>query len=130
MGKTTTFKDRLKTWARQLRVELVAVSRAARDPRTPWAARIIILFVVAYAASPIDLIPDFIPVLGLVDDLIIVPLGLALALRLIPPEVIAEHRAAAAEQAHVPPSRAGFAIVVALWLAALLVVAIWVKRRW
>ena len=126
----TSLLDQLKTWARQLKAELVAMSRAARDPRTPWPARIIILLVVAYAASPIDLIPDFIPVLGLVDDLIIVPLGLALALRMTPPAVIAEHRLAAAEQQHVPPSRIGFAIVIGLWVIALIALAMWVKRRW
>jgi uncharacterized membrane protein YkvA (DUF1232 family) len=120
---------RLKAWARQLRVDCVAVSRAARDPRTPRIARVLALIVVAYAASPIDLIPDFIPVLGLLDDLILVPLGIALVLRLIPPAVMAEHRSAAAAELHVAPSRLGLAIVVGIWVISLIGLTIWMKSR-
>ncbi|MFC6662253.1 YkvA family protein [Deinococcus multiflagellatus] len=76
---------RLRTLARRLKAELLALSLAARDPRTPWYARAWALLVLAYALSPIDLIPDFIPVLGQLDDLLLVPAGLWLALRLIPP---------------------------------------------
>ncbi len=129
MTVSPSIVQRLKLWAGLLRVELVAVARAARDPRTPWAARLLAVLVVAYAASPIDLIPDFIPVLGLLDDLILIPLALALVLRLIPPEVIAEHRAAAANERHLQPSPLGLAIVVAIWVAVLVALAVWMKQR-
>ena len=84
-----------KRWARQLKREIEALMLAARDPRTPWYAKWLVAGVVAYALSPIDLIPDFIPVLGQLDDLILVPLGIAIAIRLIPTEVLAECRAKA-----------------------------------
>jgi uncharacterized membrane protein YkvA (DUF1232 family) len=88
--------DRLKSRARELKREAYTVYLAARDPRTPWYVRALIFFVVAHTFSPIDLIPDFIPVLGYLDDLIITPGGLWLAVRLIPPEVMANARSAAA----------------------------------
>src|SRR5512138_2440839 len=88
--------DRLKARARALKNEAFAVYLAARDPRTPWYAKAVIFFVVAHTFSPIDLIPDFIPILGYLDDLIITPGGIWLAIRLIPPEVLAEARAEAA----------------------------------
>ncbi len=124
-----SYKDRLVTWAKALKAELYAVSRAARDPRTPRIARVIAILLVAYAASPIDLIPDFIPIFGMVDDLIILPLGIALVLKFIPPEVMAEHRARSTEESHVPSSRAGLVIVVVLWLAGLLGLAA-LMHRW
>src|SRR6478672_6134290 len=85
--------DRLRQWARALKRDVHAVYLAARDPRTPWYVKALALAVAAYALSPIDLIPDFIPVLGYVDDLLIVPLGIALATKLIPSGVLEEHRA-------------------------------------
>ena len=85
--------ERLKTQARSLKREAIAISIAAKDPRTPWYAKALVFFVVAHTFSPIDLIPDFIPVLGYLDDLIVTPLGIALAIRLIPDEVLAEARA-------------------------------------
>jgi uncharacterized membrane protein YkvA (DUF1232 family) len=85
--------ENLKSRARALKNEAFAVYLAAKDPRTPWYAKALIFFVVAHTFSPIDLIPDFIPILGYLDDLIITPLGLALAIRLIPVEVLAEARA-------------------------------------
>src|SRR5512134_2196576 len=88
--------DRLKVHARALKHEAFAVYLAAKDPRTPWYAKALIFFVVAHTFSPIDLIPDFIPVLGYLDDLIITPGGLWLAVRMIPPEVLAEARVTAA----------------------------------
>jgi len=88
--------DRLKARACALKNEAFAVYLAAKDPRTPWYAKALIFFVVAHTFSPIDLIPDFIPILGYLDDLIITPGGLWLAVRLIPPEVLAEARATAA----------------------------------
>jgi uncharacterized membrane protein YkvA (DUF1232 family) len=85
--------ERLKSRARALKHEAFAVYLAAKDPRTPWYAKALIFFVVAHTFSPIDLIPDFIPILGYLDDLIITPLGLAFAIRMIPAEVLAEARA-------------------------------------
>jgi uncharacterized membrane protein YkvA (DUF1232 family) len=105
-----------------------AASRAARDPRCPWPARIVGLLVTAYALSPIDLIPDFIPVLGLLDDLLIVPAGLWVFLRLLPPGLIEEHRQAAEAASEKPGTRWGVLIVVALWAAAAWVA--WRAWRW
>ena len=96
--------DKWKHWARAIRRDAHALYLAARDPRVPWYAKAVAIAVAAYALSPIDLIPDFIPVLGYLDDLIIVPLGIALVVRMIPPPIMAEHRATAdahwSEQAH------------------------------
>jgi uncharacterized membrane protein YkvA (DUF1232 family) len=107
--------------------EVVALWLVARHPGTPWYVKLLALAVTAYALSPIDLIPDFVPVLGYLDDLVIVPLGAALVLRLTPPAVLAECRARAATLAERPTSRAGLLIMVAIWLAAalLLVRAFW-----
>lgn len=108
--------SRLQHWARLARRDLHALYLAARDPRVPWHAKAIAAFVAAYAFSPIDLIPDFVPVLGYLDDLIIVPLGILLAVRLIPPEILAEHRAAAESAAQRPVSRAAAAAIISIWL--------------
>jgi uncharacterized membrane protein YkvA (DUF1232 family) len=111
--------EHLKTAARALKRETVALYLAARDPRTPWLARLMVAIVVAYALSPIDLIPDFIPVLGYLDDLILLPLGIWLALKLIPEQVMADARARAAQaQSPLPRSLAAAAVVIALWIAA------------
>ena len=114
----------LKAWARALKRDVVALWLAARDPRTPWSARIVAGLSAAYALSPIDLIPDVIPVLGLLDDLLIVPLGIWLALRLIPAELMAEMRETAADAGR-PTSRAGLAIVIAIWIAVALAGWMW-----
>lgn len=107
--------------AHRIRVEAHAVWLAAHDGRTPWAARLVGLAVAAYALSPIDLIPDFIPVLGLLDDAVLIPLGVWLFERLVPRELMAEHRAVAEKAAERPVSAWGVAIIVAVWaLAALL----------
>src|SRR5881392_1256681 len=90
--------ERAKRWARAIKCDVIAVWIAARDPRVPWYAKALALAVAAYALSPIDLIPDFIPVLGYLDDLIIVPLGILLVVRLIPPGLMAEFRAQAASR--------------------------------
>ena len=110
--------DRAKRWARALKRDLHAIWLAARHPRTPRGAKLLALAVAAYALSPIDLIPDFIPVLGYLDDLLIVPLGILLVTRMIPPDVLAECRAAAEAAGRRPRSLAGAAAIVALWLAA------------
>jgi uncharacterized membrane protein YkvA (DUF1232 family) len=113
---------------KRLRIEAHAVWLAARDPRTPWHVRLIALLVAAYALSPIDLIPDFIPVLGLLDDALIIPAGIWLVARLLPPGLMDEHRAAARAAAERPVSKAGMAIVLAIWLGlALLALA---TLRW
>jgi len=108
----------LKQRARRLKAELKVLFRAYQDLRTPLLAKVVMMLVIAYALSPIDLIPDFIPILGLLDDLLLVPLGIALALRLVPSYVIEEHRASADEA--VPDGAGlrwvGVAFVVAIWL--------------
>ncbi|HMO59406.1 MAG TPA: YkvA family protein [Roseiflexaceae bacterium] len=108
--------NRLQQRARDLKRETYALYLAYRDPRTPWYARIVVACVVAYALSPIDLIPDFMPILGYLDDLVLLPLGIALALRLIPADVMRESRAHAAHASQRPTSWAAAAVIVAIWL--------------
>ena len=107
---------RLKVWASALKRDVVALSLAARDPRVPIGAKIVAAAVAAYALSPIDLIPDFIPVLGLVDDLLIVPAGIWLAVRMIPKELLDEHREQAAIETR-PVSQVGLVVVFLCWIA-------------
>ncbi len=123
-----SFRDR----AHALRVDAHAVWLSARDPRVPWYAKLLGILVTGYALSPIDLIPDFVPVLGLLDDAILIPAGIWLMLRLIPDDIFAEHRAAAEIASHRPVSRIGATIVVLLWLAILASLAwsIWSYRYW
>jgi len=102
----------------RIRIDAHAAWLAARDPRCPWHARAVGLLVAAYALSPIDLIPDFIPVLGLLDDAILIPVGLWLFRKLLPEGLFEECRAAAEAAAERPRSKWGIAIVMALWLAA------------
>lgn len=111
--------ERLKRWASTLKREVVALWLAVRDPRVFWYAKAVAATVAAYALSPIDLIPDFVPVLGYLDDLVIVPLGILLAVRLIPARIMAELRVKAAER-RPPTSRAGPALIVLIWLAAIM----------
>lgn len=109
---------KLRTRARILKTKVFAIYLAARDPRTPWYAKALIFFVVAHTFSPIDLIPDFIPILGYLDDLIITPAGIWLAVRLIPPEVLAEARATATIQGvDRSVGTMGAVIIVLLWVA-------------
>ena len=115
----------LRTWARALKRDAHAVWLCARDPRTPFLAKAVGLMVAAYAFSPIDLIPDFAPVLGYLDDLILVPAGLWLALKLIPPQMLAEHRAAAEAAADRPVSRLAAVAVIVLWAAVAISAALW-----
>ena len=107
--------ERWKEQARAVKRESYALYFACRDPRVPWYAKALAAVVVAYAFSPIDLIPDFIPVLGYLDDLLIVPLGIMLVIRLIPPEIMAEHRALATAAQDRPVSRTAAAVIVVLW---------------
>ena len=115
---------RLRRRARALKSETYALYLACRDPRTPWFAKLVGAAVVAYALSPLDLIPDVIPVLGYLDDLILVPAGIALTLRLIPPEVMAECRTRArVESEHLAKNWRAGGVIVALWVITALVVA-------
>jgi uncharacterized membrane protein YkvA (DUF1232 family) len=128
-----TLRDRLTAWARRLRRDGLTLWFAAKHPGTPWPARALGVFVVAYALSPIDLIPDFIPVLGYLDDLLLLPGLIWLAIRLVPPAILAECRAQAeqwiAARRATPSSRAGAVLVVALWAVAAAALALWVFRR-
>lgn len=113
--------DKIKQWARNLKRDVYAVWLAARDSRTPWLARVLALAVAAYAVSPIDLIPDFIPLLGYLDDLIVVPLGIALVIRLIPNRQMAEHRLAASRRPMRPVSYIAAALVIVFWFVCVAV---------
>jgi len=120
--------SRLRNWARTLKRQTLIVYYAARDPRTPWLPRLLALAIAAYALSPIDLIPDFIPVLGYLDDVIIVPLGLWLVLRMIPAEVIAASRAKAEVASERPVSRGMVVAIVLIWAIALVALGLWAWR--
>ena len=120
---------RLKEWARSIKRDVHALYLAARDPRVPWYAKATAAGVAAYALSPIDLIPDFIPVLGYLDDVIIVPLGIMLAVWMIPPALMVEHRAAAAAAEGRPTSAAGAVAIVAVWVVAIALSA-WAAWRY
>lgn len=121
--------DRLRRWARRVKQDLVVIYLAVRDPRTPWYVKVLAGAVVAYALSPIDLIPDFIPVLGYLDDLIIVPLGLLLVIRLIPRDLIDEYRAKANRMERAPANRIAALVIVALWLVFAALLGAWVYPR-
>lgn len=120
--------QRLRQWARNLKRDVVAVWLAARDPRVPWQVKALAALVAAYALSPIDLIPDFIPVLGLLDDLLLVPAGIWLVTRLLPPTLMAEFRHAADERGRVPGSRGAAALIVLVWVG--LALAALVRLGW
>jgi uncharacterized membrane protein YkvA (DUF1232 family) len=110
--------ERLKRWAKELEAQVVTLWFCRRDPRTPLAAKILAVLVVGYALSPIDLIPDFIPVLGLLDELILLPAGIYVTMRLIPPEVIADARGQAdAWLAGKPKNYWAAAVIVLVWIA-------------
>lgn len=117
--------EKIKDRARALKTDAVALYIAVRDKRTPMLARLIATAVVAYALSPIDLIPDFIPVFGYLDDLLIVPLGIMLAVRLIPQRLMAEYRAQASIYGRLPSNPAGAFIVVGLWVGGLSALGWW-----
>ncbi|WP_341738938.1 YkvA family protein [Microcoleus sp. CAWBG640] len=120
----------LKQLARKLKKETYAIYLASIDPRVPWYARILAGVTVAYAFSPIDLIPDFIPILGYLDDLIIVPLGIWLVIKMIPPEVLAECREQAAAQINreKPINLAAAVVIVAIWIGFGILAAIGLKQ--
>ncbi len=120
-SRTQPTKDRggrLRDWARRLRRDVVALYIAARDPRVPWSVKLFAATIAAYALSPIDLIPDFIPVLGYLDEVIILPVAIALAIRMIPAPLMAEFRAEAQRRSERPTSRVAAGIIVAIWVVA------------
>ncbi len=121
--------QKLRTWARTIKRDVVAVWIAARDPRVPWYVKLLAVAIAAYALSPIDLIPDFIPVLGYVDDLVIVPAGIWLVVQLIPESLMIEFREEAARSGTRPTSRAGAIAIIALWVAALALTAWFLRTR-
>ena len=121
--------SRIKTWARSIKRDGHAIYLASRDPRVPWYAKALAIAVAAYALSPIDLIPDFIPVIGYLDELLILPLGIWLVVRLIPDEVMVEYRAIANEAGQRQTSRAGMAVILLLWTAGALTLG-WFGYAW
>jgi uncharacterized membrane protein YkvA (DUF1232 family) len=121
--------ERWKTWVRLLKRDTYALYLAARDARVPILAKVLIGAVVAYAASPIDLIPDFIPVIGYLDDLLVLPLGIWLSIRLVPREVWRECQAAAAEGSRgLPSSRTAAVVIVAVWFVAAALFISWAQE--
>ena len=124
----TSCSQTLREKARALKRETLALYFAVRDPRTPLAAKVLAGFVVAYALSPIDLIPDFIPVLGYLDDLVLVPLGIAICLRLIPEQILAEARRRAETAATQPKSYAAALVIVVLWVGTSVLFCLWLYR--
>jgi uncharacterized membrane protein YkvA (DUF1232 family) len=121
----------LKKRAGHLKAETFALYLASRDTRTPWFAKLLAAGIVAYAFSPIDLIPDFIPVLGYMDDLILIPLGIALVIKLIPGPVLAECRAQAREKIlnGKPVSRVAGAVIVFIWITLAALCALWAYKK-
>lgn len=117
--------EQASKWAKSIKRDVVAVYFAARDPGAPFLARVLALAVAAYALSPIDLIPDFIPVLGYLDDLVIVPLGLILVIRMLPTEVLAAARLRASEVIERPRSYTAALAIAAVWLILITVLAVW-----
>jgi uncharacterized membrane protein YkvA (DUF1232 family) len=118
----------LRERVRALRADTYTLYLVARDARTPWHAKLLAVVVVGYALSPIDLIPDFIPVLGYLDDLILIPLGIWLALKLVPPEVITESRARAASalEGELPVNRTAAVVIVLVWVVCAALLVAWI----
>lgn len=125
MTHAVSLLSRLKRWARVVKRDVIALWLAARDPRTPLAAKLVAAAIAAYALSPLDLIPDFIPVLGYLDDLLIVPPGILLAVALIPARLMTELRESASRIASRPTSRAGLIGVLAIWALMAALVGWW-----
>ena len=121
--------SRIKSWASGLKRDAHAIYLASRDPRMPWYAKALAIAIAAYALSPIDLIPDFIPIIGYLDELILLPLGIWLVVALIPPDIMVEYRARADEAGQRPTSRAGMVAIILLWIAGALVLG-WIGYAW
>jgi uncharacterized membrane protein YkvA (DUF1232 family) len=125
-----TILARWKTRVRQIKLETYALAGAARDPRVGWPARLFAAMAIGYTLSPIDLIPDFIPVIGYLDDLVLVPLFILIARKLIPPDVLAEHRERArANDTDARSSRMAAIVIVSIWVIVLLVIALLIWHR-
>jgi uncharacterized membrane protein YkvA (DUF1232 family) len=119
-------RQRVSEWARAVKRDVLVVYLVARDSRVPWPVKVLAAAVAAYALSPIDLIPDFIPVVGYLDDLVIVPLGILAVVKLVPGEVLAELRNEATHRLVARPrSWAGAAVIIVLWLALLAIIVRW-----
>lgn len=112
-------KPGLKNWAQLVKRDVHALYLASKDPRVPWYAKALAVVIAGYALSPIDLIPDFIPVFGYVDDLVLIPIGIWLVIRLIPPDIMAEHRELAAAQKERRVNRSAAFVIVALWIGSI-----------
>ena len=120
---------RLRRFAQDMKVQLQVLYLASRDPRTPLAAKLLLMVVIAYALSPIDLIPDFIPLIGYLDDLILLPLGIYLAMRLVPPELWRELQARAkAQPLSLPQNRVAGVVIAIGWIAVLVAIAHWLWK--
>lgn len=117
--------EKLRAFARSLKNEIAVLAAAIQDPRTPWTAKAFGAFVVAYAVSPIDLIPDFIPVLGYLDELILLPAALWALKLMIPEDVLADHRARIVPGTRIAKNRTAAVVIVALWLACIAAVSHW-----
>jgi uncharacterized membrane protein YkvA (DUF1232 family) len=124
--------DTWKTRARQLKTDVYALYLAYKDPRTPWYARVFAAMVVGYAFSPIDLIPDPIPVLGYLDDLVLIPLGVFLAIKMIPPQVMVDSRQKAVEviAQGKPVNKAAALVIVMLWIGLAALAGFIIYRLW
>jgi uncharacterized membrane protein YkvA (DUF1232 family) len=119
---------RLARWAHALKRESLALYYAARDARTPWYAKVLAGAIVAYALSPIDLIPDFIPVLGYLDELLLLPAAIWLALRLVPEPVLADARRRAEAALERPTSRVAAVVIVLVWIACAATLGAWIAN--
>ena len=121
--------DGMKQWARLIKRDVHALYLASRDPRVPWYAKALAILVAGYALSPIDLIPDFIPILGYLDDVIIVPLGVLAVVKLIPKDIMQEHRDLADAAGDRPVNKTAATMIIAIWVASL-ALAVWLAYRY
>ena len=121
--KKTSKLDKLKQWAKDLKTEVLALYYAYRDPRVPLGVKVFTAFIVAYALSPIDLIPDFIPILGYLDDLLILPWFISIAIRMIPSDVLRDSREKAKLLTYRPQNRIAGVIIICMWIAVIFVTA-------
>jgi uncharacterized membrane protein YkvA (DUF1232 family) len=128
--KASGFFQKWRARARELKNDTYALYLAFKDPRVPWYAKAFLICIAGYALSPIDLIPDFIPVIGYLDDLVLIPLGITLAIRMVPPEVLKECRAEARVvfRDHRPTSKIAAAIIIIIWGLLLLLMVVWAIR--
>ena len=122
--------QRLKAWARKIKTDIIAISLSLKDKRTPFLAKAIAVCIITYALSPIDLIPDFIPIFGYLDDIILVPFGIVIVTKLIPKNLMTELRAKAMEAAPPSSSRVGGVIVICIWIVALTASGFWILESY